>query len=128
MRLTTGIDLVAMERIKRSMDKYGPDFLKKILTDSEIEICQSKLASVAGFFAIKEAAAKALGTGIWHEGVGWHDFEISKDASGKPQLSLFGRARQIYQEMSYCCHDVSASHDGAYAIGECIMLADDGLK
>ncbi|MEZ4737684.1 MAG: 4'-phosphopantetheinyl transferase superfamily protein [Caldilineaceae bacterium] len=40
-------------------------------------------------FAAKEAVAKALGTGIWRQGVDCIDIEIARDpASGAPQLLL----------------------------------------
>ena len=48
---------------------------------TEAEVVQScgRIESLAGKFAAKEAAAKALGTGVWRNGIGWLDFEVRKD-------------------------------------------------
>ena len=92
-----GTDLVEIERIERSIDRFGERFLERIYSPAEIAYCQSKknfAESFAARFAAKEAGAKALGTGIsW--GVSWHEFEVLREPSGKPSLVLSGRAAQL---------------------------------
>lgn len=79
-----GVDLVEIERIKNSI---SDKFIRKILTDKEIEIFNSltlekrKLEFLAGRFAAKEAVSKANGTGM--NGIGFKDIEVLKD-NGKP--------------------------------------------
>ena len=67
MILGTGIDMVEIERIAHSIERYGTRFLERVYTPGEIAYCQRKrrnaAESFAARFAAKEAAAKALGTG-----------------------------------------------------------------
>jgi len=93
MILGIGTDIVEVERIHNSLDKIGNRFMERILTKSEQE-CFHKLtnkdraaAYLAKRFAAKEAAVKALGTGI-AKGVSFQDFCVSNDALGKPVLEV----------------------------------------
>ena len=91
----TGFDLTALSRIASLLERYGDRFLTRVLTERERESLPSasagRTAYVAGRFAAKEAAVKALGTGF-SEGVGMHDVEILPLASGRPELHLHGAA------------------------------------
>jgi holo-[acyl-carrier protein] synthase len=67
MLLGTGIDLVEVERIAQSIARFGERFLRRVYTEGEIAYCQARIAGAESFaarFAAKEAAAKALGSGI----------------------------------------------------------------
>src|ERR1700678_1129447 len=97
MIIGSGIDLIEIARIKHSVDRYGSRFLNRVYTPSEQAYCLSKRNATESFaarFAAKEAAAKALGTGISH-GVSWLEIEVVRAPSGKPSLRLHGRAAQI---------------------------------
>jgi holo-[acyl-carrier protein] synthase len=62
-----GIDLVSVGKLKRLIQKNGPDFLKMIYTDHEINYCENRKNAYelyAAIFAAKEAVVKALGTGF----------------------------------------------------------------
>ena len=62
-----GIDLVSVGRLKRLIQNNGPDFLKMIYTDHEINYCENRKNTYelyAAMFAAKEAVVKALGTGF----------------------------------------------------------------
>jgi holo-[acyl-carrier protein] synthase len=89
-----GADLVEIARIAELLDKSEPlrsKFLARVLTPGERELaksCQHRLAEfVAGRFAAKESAAKALGTGIGKT-VGFQDIEITPDEHGRPVCSI----------------------------------------
>lgn len=73
-----GIDIVKIDRISRLKARHGELFLKRFLSDSEIALAKND-ATLAGFWAAKEAASKALGVGISKE-CGFLDIELSKDA------------------------------------------------
>ena len=67
MLIGTGVDLIEVERIAQSIERYGYRFLRRIYTDVEIAYCSRKRASAESFaarFAAKEAGSKGLGTGI----------------------------------------------------------------
>lgn len=90
MILGIGTDIVAIDRIRAAVDKSSL-FMARILTEVEQERFHSlqnkdrAIAYLAKRFAAKEAAVKALGTGIGN-GVGFHDFCVVSDELGKPEL------------------------------------------
>jgi holo-[acyl-carrier protein] synthase len=89
-----GTDLVAVERIERALERHGKRFVERILTPEE-RIAYQQHANPANYlakaFAAKEALSKALGTGI-AQGVGFHDFAIQREPSGKPCVAVSGAA------------------------------------
>src|ERR1700744_4498307 len=94
MLIGAGVDLIEIERIAHSIERYGERFLRRIYTDHDIEYCQSMRSSAESFaarFAAKEAGAKALGTGI-SRGVTWVEFQVARQPGGRPVLELRGRA------------------------------------
>src|SRR6476659_2116624 len=91
--LGLGIDVTDIPRIARAYDRYGERFLRRVFTDGEIAYCTQRrnpVPHLAGRFAAKEAAMKALGTGH-SRGVLWKDIEVVR-LSGPPQLRLHGGA------------------------------------
>ena len=114
MILGTGFDLTALPRIKTLLERYGERFLLRVLTDRERAAMPASLpgrtAYVAGRFAAKEAAVKALGTGF-SEGIGLTDVEILSLGSGKPELVLHGKAAVRAESMDVRVRHVSISHE-----------------
>lgn len=97
MILGVGIDIIEIERIKHSVDKFGDHFLNKIFTAKELEYSlakANKYQHLAARFAAKEAIAKALATG-WSEGFSWKDIEIYNEKNGMPQVRLFGSLNEF---------------------------------
>lgn len=89
-----GLDIVEINRIEKIYLKFRQSFVKKILTDREKVEFEKKgniISYLAGRFAAKEAAAKALGTGI-AGGVSFKDFEILSE-NQRPELLLKGQAK-----------------------------------
>ena len=93
--LGLGNDLCNIERIERSISRYGQRFIDRIFTEEEqAKASRRQLTRAATFakrFAAKEACAKALGTGI-RQGVFFRDMGVVNLPSGKPALSLTGGA------------------------------------
>jgi holo-[acyl-carrier protein] synthase len=120
MNLSSGIDLIEIERIQNALDRYGERFLKRIYTPAEIGIAGSSAPELAARFAAKEAASKALGTGIGP--VSWREIETINKPSGKPILRLSGRAKAIAQAQGFDTWSVSLTHsrDMAAAVVVCI--------
>ncbi len=106
-----GIDLIKLERMKRSIERFGDKFLQRFLSPDEIQLIKNP-KTAAGFWAAKEACSKALGTGIGKE-CSFHDIKLSKTARGAPQISLSQELLDNYKIKSI---SVSITHDGDYAI------------
>lgn len=97
MILGIGVDLVDMRRIERLLEKFGERFIQKVFTKQErayASLSPHPLQVYANRFAAKEAAAKALGTGM--RGIGWKEIEISRAPSGAPSLIFHGKAYEIF--------------------------------
>ncbi|NTU97966.1 MAG: holo-ACP synthase [Chlorobiaceae bacterium] len=108
-----GMDIVNVDRIRRSFQRYGDGFLEKILTRDEIALCRNKadmLQSVASRFAAKEAISKAFGCGICGDFT-WHSVEILNEPGGKPYVKKTEKMR-CHPEASI---KISLSHDRQYA-------------
>ena len=95
MILGIGSDMIDIRRIAHVIERFGDRFLDRIFTDTERRRCDrrglTRGASYARRFAAKEAAAKALGTGI-RSGVFWRDLGVVNQPSGQPGMQLTGGA------------------------------------
>lgn len=99
MIIGIGIDIIEIERIQQSVEKFGDRFLDKIFTDTEKEYSltkKNKFQHLAARFAAKEAIAKALSTG-WAQGFRWKDIEIYNEKSGMPGVRLFGELKKFVE-------------------------------
>lgn len=100
--LTTGIDIVNINRIRNILEKKKQGFFNRVFTDREIQYILNtgtQATTVGGIFAAKEAIAKALGTGIGK--IGWRDIEILHDEKGKPFTNIEGMVLSISHEQDY---------------------------
>lgn len=123
MILGLGNDIVEIERIAAVLARQGDAFARRILTPTEFEQWQqTKMPErfLAKRFAAKEAASKALGTGI-AQGVSFQDFEIQHDSLGKPELFLTGKAAQLAQARAVARLLVSLSDEKHYALATVIL-------
>jgi len=113
MVLGLGTDLVEIERVQRSIDRFGERFLHRVFTEGEIAYCQRKknhsAESFAARFAAKEAGAKALGTGI-SRGVGWREIEVRREPGERPRLHFSGRAAERAAAMGVRNVQLSLTH------------------
>ena len=112
--LTTGVDIIEIPRIKQVLDRYGQRFLDRVFTPDEIAYCRGRAPNLAGRFAAKEAAMKALGTGV--RGVSWKDIEVIRADSGAPSLRLHGRAEKRAERLQMSEMSLSISHSREYAV------------
>src|SRR6266850_1132912 len=99
MILGVGIDIVEVERIEGSYERFGERFLNRILHPNEIKYCLSYKAPgpfLAARFAAKEAISKAFGTGIGSQ-LGWRDMEVGRKESGEPFVILHAAAVAILE-------------------------------
>lgn len=118
-----GTDITEIERIEKVLARSGSAFAARILTLEEQNTfagLKQPARFLAKRFAAKEAAAKALGTGIAN-GVTFHDFQIGNDARGKPLLTLHGRAKQLADAMQVTSVHLSLSDERHYAVATVIF-------
>jgi holo-[acyl-carrier protein] synthase len=126
MIVGSGIDLVEIDRIQHSVDRYGSRFLNRVYTAAEQAYCLKKRKSAESFaarFAAKEAGAKALGTGISY-GVNWLEIEVVREPGGRPTIAFHGRAAQIAAYLGVTHTALSITHTGTLSMASVVL--EDG--
>ena len=121
--LTTGVDIIEIPRIKQVLDRYGQRFLNRVFTLDEIAYCRGRAPNLAGRFAAKEAAMKALGTGV--RGVSWKDIEVIRADSGAPSFRLHGRAKKLAERLQVGEMSLSISHSREYAVAFVVARCEE---
>lgn len=119
-----GVDSTEVSRIRRAAERFGPRFLERIFTPAEAAHVESKVnrwERYAARFAAKEAAMKAIGTGL-RRGVRWRDFEVISLPSGKPTLKLHGEAARIAAELGIKRLSLSLTHTAETAVA--VVIAE----
>ncbi len=120
MHLDTGIDIIEIDRIKKTMEEKGQRFLKRIFAPEEIEYISKKKAnnikSIAVRFCAKEACAKALGTGIGD--ISWREILVCVNERGKPYIKLKGKAKDILGDRKI---SLSLSHSAEWAVAMVVI-------
>ena len=111
-----GIDIVSIGRISRLKERHGELFLRRFLSEDELALAKSD-ASIAGLWAAKEAASKALGVGIGAE-CSFFDIIIKKSSKNAPILKF---SPKIYENFNIKEAALSISHDGGFAIAAAIV-------
>jgi len=120
--ISTGIDIVSISRMEKSIERTGEAFLKRIFTDNEVAYCQPKkrkFEHYAARFAAKEACIKALGGR--HGILGFKDIEVIRHESGEPFLKI---APDKFQKLSLpasTSFSVSLAHERLFAIAVVVM-------
>jgi holo-[acyl-carrier protein] synthase len=127
MLVGLGIDLVETARIRRSLDRFADRFLSRLLHPEETAFLpfsdgpSVRLTEwVSGRFAAKEAALKALGTGL-AAGIGLHDLRVLPDALGRPRLSLHGTALERARSLGTATLHLSLTHTRTTAAAVVIL-------
>lgn len=123
-----GIDLVEVERIAAMLADHGDRFLERCFTPGERAHGRDSkryVEHLAARFAAKEAAMKAIGTGL-DQGVTWHEVEVVSTSTGQPTLVLRGKAAEIASTLAaggkVRCW-VSLSHTDRHAAASVILEA-----
>ncbi len=106
-----GIDITSVNRIKNMYEKFGRRAYERFLDDKEIALIK-RVETAAGFWAAKEAASKALGTGIGKE-CSFHDIKIKRSKKGAPRLKYKKAIRKKFKIKKTF---LSITHDQGLAI------------
>src|SRR6266581_2561382 len=120
-----GMDATEIDRIEATVARFGDRFLRRIFTDGEIAYAtrrRNPAPHLAGRFAAKEAAMKALGTGH-SRGVLWRDVEVVR-RGGPPQLQLHGGAARRFSAMGGRSSLLTITHSDDLAMAQVLILGD----
>lgn len=120
--IATGVDLVEVNRFRDLNPRIKDRFFCRVFTSRELKDTDQSFQHLAGKFAAKEAAAKALGCGIGK--VSWQELEIINNANGKPELILHTNAAEIASQSGWSSWSISISHTRAYAMATVTALID----
>ena len=120
----SGIDATDLSRIERLWKRYGERFLTRVFTPGEVAYCQHRrnpVPHLAGRFAAKEAAMKALGTGR-SQRVLWRDIEVVR-SSGPPKLEFHGGAAQRFAQLGADSSLLTITHSDAMALAHVLLVS-----
>ena len=121
--VSVGVDIIEIERIARTLARFGERFLRRVYTEAEIAYCRGKPSRLAARFAAKEAVSKALGVGIWWRGgIAWTDAEVRSNRLGKPEVVLYGRAAEYARQQGLDQWAISLSHTDEHAIAMVVAI------
>lgn len=121
MILGLGIDVCAIARMEQVLGRWGDRFAARILSDEELAAIARRVdraTALAGRFAAKEAAAKAMHGA---PGVGWHHLRIRGGGKRPPELVLLGPARALADKVGVQRTHLSITHDGGVAAAVVIL-------
>ncbi|MFQ5681587.1 MAG: holo-ACP synthase [Candidatus Omnitrophota bacterium] len=114
MQISTGIDIVDIQRLRRAVKRWGRLFLERVFTDKEIDYAKNRRFTyehLAGRFAAKEAILKATEVGEF----AFRDIEIGNDGAGKPFANIKSPKSREY------AISLSISHIKDYAVASAVV-------
>ena len=98
MLIRCGCDLVAISRLENPRDRL----LNRLFDQEELDLCGGRPASLAAFYAGKEAFAKALGCGLMAaKGLAFKDIAIRKTDQGAPYYVWGDRVEDLLAQLSF---------------------------
>ena len=121
-----GVDLARIPRMRQVVERWQDRFLRRVFTDGELAYCQRRhdpIPHLAARFAAKEAALKALGTGL-RMGVTWRELEVRRERGEAPTMVLTGRSAVIARAKGASRILVSLTHDGDYALAQVLLVGE----
>lgn len=109
-----GIDIIKVDRIRASLERFGSRFSTRVLTPAERRYVRDRPETFAGRWAAKEAVSKVLGLGV--RGIGWKDIEVERLPTGQPAVRLHGRAAARAAQLGMGRIALSITHEADYAV------------
>jgi holo-[acyl-carrier protein] synthase len=119
--LHVGIDIVSVEEVSQSLERFGERYVRRVFTDHEAKYCRAGAGRAAAErfaarFAAKEATLKALRPET--PSADWRSIEVLRHASGRCEVVLHGEAAALATRQGICALALSMSHhaDSAAAV------------
>jgi holo-[acyl-carrier protein] synthase len=120
-----GIDIVEVRRMVAALERFGERMERRLFTEAELTYCRGHkdpMPHLAARFAAKEAASKAIGTGM-SGGIGFRQFEVIQPGGRQPKLEFHDTARQRFEQLGCRASHLSLTHDAGLAIA-CVVIED----
>ena len=122
-----GTDICDIRRIKTALERSGERFALKVLSDAEFKVWKARsvrwpergVRYLATRFSAKEAFSKAIGLGM-RMPMTWRLCEVSKMASGKPEIVLHGGLKDWFAEKGLTAH-ITVTDESDYAASFCVV-------
>lgn len=121
MIVGVGVDIIEIGRIEAALERHGQRFLSRLLTAQEQRSWAergSRAESLAGYWAVKEAVAKSLGTGL--HGFSLRDMVVFHSPAGQPQVELVKGAQLAAENRGITKIWISISHSRQHAVAQAI--------
>ena len=121
-----GIDLCEIGRVREVYERHGSRFLSRVFAPGEVRRSPASPAAaehLAGLVAAKEAAMKALGTGM--RGVAFREVVVAREPGGPPRLALFGRAERHARRLGVSAAHVTITHGRHTAAAVVLLLREE---
>lgn len=128
MKIKSGIDIIEVDRIKKTIEDTEENFIQRVYTEQEIKYCESKNKNkyqhYAARFAVKEATFKAISTLLKDKySISWKNVETINDDNGKPEIKFISLTKELEEELDKIVSiDVSISHLKEYAVASVSVL------
>jgi holo-[acyl-carrier protein] synthase len=127
VKVLLGLDLTPVPRVAGLLERWGERFLMRVFSPGELNRARRHPRAfaehVAGRFAAKEAAMKALGTG-WR-GLSFREISVRRDPRGKPRLEFHGRALEKARNLRVLSTEVSITHTADLAAACVALVTED---
>ena len=130
MKITTGVDIIEVDRIKNAIEDLGNNFLNRIYTKREIDYCNKaemlKYQRYAAGFAAKEAVFKAISEFInGREDALWKEIEMISSFGEKPVINvekIKDKMKKTADSLELKQIDISISHIKDYAVASVVAV------
>ena len=119
-----GMDATEIDRIEAAVARFGDRFLRRVFTEGEIAYAtrrRNPAPHLAGRFAAKEAAMKALGTGH-SRGVLWRGIEVVPRAGRSTATEVSWRRRRAIRASWRKSSLLTITHSETLAIAQVMLL------
>lgn len=121
-----GTDVVRLDRVQRTLERFGEHFVRRLLLPAELEAyrCQRRPARfLAMHFAAKEAVVKAMGTGFAH-GMWIRDVGVVQNSWGKPEIIYSARGEERRRELGIGDGHISLTDEAGLVVAVAVLLQD----
>ena len=119
-----GVDVLEMQRITRTLDKFGVRFIDHLLMPQEREqLARTKRPErfIAMRFAAKEAIVKAMGTGFAH-GVWIRDVGVVQNSWGKPEVVFSERGEKVRRGLGVGEGHVTLTDEAGLIVAVAVLM------
>jgi len=121
-----GTDVVRLDRVQRTLERFGEHFVRRLLLPAELEAYRRQRRParfLAMRFAAKEAVVKAMGTGFAH-GMWIRDVGVVQNSWGKPEIIYSARGEERRRELGIGDGHISLTDEAGLVVAVAVLLQD----